>query len=161
MADGLFTGPNNTWEAIRAQQAIDEAKRLRARVAELEQTVDGIWRYAVDETVADHHFRGWAEVEARAALEKVGAATGLNWENTSRNTWQAPLPVYGRVRVESYGGGTWGINASAPGICEILIEGAFPTAEDGMAAANAFVAERCRQHLATTQTHSAALKAKP
>jgi hypothetical protein len=64
MSDPFFT-PNkahpSTWEA--------ETKALRARVAELDQTVDGIWRYAVDTTVSDHHFRGWAEVEARAALE--------------------------------------------------------------------------------------------
>ena len=51
--------------------AESEKDRLRARVAALEQTVDGIWRYAVDETVLDAHFRGWAEVEARAAMTEL------------------------------------------------------------------------------------------
>lgn len=52
-----------------------EIEKLQERVAELEQTVDGIWRYAVDETVSDHHFRGWAEVEARAVLGDERAAS--------------------------------------------------------------------------------------
>jgi len=62
MTDQLFTPRSypNTLETERDQ--------LRARVAELEQIVDGIYRYAVDTTVSDSHFRGWAEVEARAAL---------------------------------------------------------------------------------------------
>ena len=62
MTDQLFTPKKHpsTWPA--------GAKAMRARVAELEQTVDGIYRYAVDTTVSDSHFRGWAEVEARAAM---------------------------------------------------------------------------------------------
>ena len=53
---------------LRDQARPAKAKALRARVEALEQTVDGIYRYAVDTTVSDKHFRGWAEVEARAAL---------------------------------------------------------------------------------------------
>lgn len=52
--------PDGFWEA--------EVKALRARVEALEETVNGIWCYAVEQTVSDHHFRGWAEAEARAAL---------------------------------------------------------------------------------------------
>lgn len=84
--------------------------------------------------------------------EQEGASgVNLNWQKTSRHTWQAPLPVYGRVRVESYGGETWGVNVSAPGICETLIDGAFATAEDGMAAADDLVTDRCRKHLDTME----------
>lgn len=58
----VLQGHPSTWP--------QEVEQLRARVQELEQTVDGIWRYAVDTTISDHHFRGWTEVEACAALQK-------------------------------------------------------------------------------------------
>lgn len=71
----------------------------------------------------------------------------LEWEQTRYNSYRAELPVYGTVRVENYGGKSWGVNVSVPGYSTTLVEGAFPSAEQAKAAADEFVAKKVRAFL--------------
>lgn len=71
----------------------------------------------------------------------------LEWEQLRHNTYRADLPVYGSVRVENFGGESWGVSVSVPGFSTTLVEGAFPSADQAKAAAQEFVANKVRAFL--------------
>lgn len=71
----------------------------------------------------------------------------LEWEQLSYNTYRADLPVYGSVRVENFGGKSWGVSVSVPGFSTTLVRGAFPSADQAKAAAQEFVANKVRAFL--------------
>lgn len=71
----------------------------------------------------------------------------LEWEPLRSGGYRAELPVYGSVRVENYGGQSWGVGVSVPGYSTTLVEGAFPSAEQAKAAAQEFVAKKVRVFL--------------
>lgn len=71
----------------------------------------------------------------------------LEWEKTGYGHYRANLPVYGTVRIENYGGKSWGVNVSVPGYSTTLVEGAFPSADQAKAAADEFVAKKVRAFL--------------
>ena len=71
----------------------------------------------------------------------------LTWEKLSDHQYRARLPVFGNVRVESYTAGKWDVNASVPGISMGLIEQSFKTEAEALDAANALVADACRDFL--------------
>jgi hypothetical protein len=71
----------------------------------------------------------------------------LKWECLNDDfAHRAKAPLFGHIRVERYSTDSeWGVNWSAPGICDTLIEGGWPSAEDAKTAAEAFVSDAFNQ----------------
>jgi len=79
-------------------------------------------------------------VDAQAALRAIPAAQvavkPLEWEEIAPHHAKAPLPLFGSIRVESWGG-PFQIVWSVPGFCDTFTPGKFPTIEAAKAAAQA------------------------
>jgi hypothetical protein len=71
----------------------------------------------------------------------------LKWECLNDDfAHRAKAPLFGHIRVERYSTDSeWGVNWSAPGICDTLIEGVWPSADAAKAAAEAFVSDAFHQ----------------
>ena len=71
----------------------------------------------------------------------------LEWEKLGDGSaYRAPLPIFGSLRVEKWGG-NWEIVWSVPGYCCTFTEGVFGTADEAKAAAQADFEDRIRAFL--------------
>lgn len=74
----------------------------------------------------------------------------LEWEKLSDNCYRAKAPLFGNLRVETYGGKTWLSQWSVPGYCDSFVDGDFHSADEAKAATEARVLA-CLDMRPTTQ----------
>jgi hypothetical protein len=81
---------------------------------------------------------GWmlTDIAALPAAKPVVKVKPLVWEHL-RNSYRAPAPLFGHIRVESYSTDYWTVHWSVPGYTDLLIQGSFDTPEAAKAAAQA------------------------